>query len=79
MPESQERSSAQSPLQRALRVIRRDRAAMLGLVIFLGLAGLAIVAERVAPYDPAAVHVRDRLQGRRRPTGSAPTSSDVTC
>jgi peptide/nickel transport system permease protein len=63
MSEPQERSAGQSPLERALRGLRRDRAAMLGLVIFLGLAGLAIVAERVVPYDPAAVHVRDRLQG----------------
>jgi peptide/nickel transport system permease protein len=40
----------------------RDRAAMAGLVVFLALVSMAIFAEWVAPYDPAAVHMRDRLQ-----------------
>jgi len=40
----------------------RDRAALAGLVLFLGILALALFAEWVAPFDPAAVHVRDRLQ-----------------
>jgi ABC-type dipeptide/oligopeptide/nickel transport system permease subunit len=63
MPEARDVAPGQSPLARAVRGLRRDRAAMVGLAIFLGLMGMAIFAERVAPYDPAAVHVRHRLQG----------------
>ncbi len=51
-----------TPLLESIGQLRRDRAAMLGLAIFLGLVGLALFAERIAPYDPAAQHVRDRLQ-----------------
>jgi peptide/nickel transport system permease protein len=42
--------------------LRRDRAALLGLVLFLTIVLAAILAEQLAPYDPAAVHARDRLQ-----------------
>jgi peptide/nickel transport system permease protein len=47
----------------AARAFLRDRAAVLGLVLFLGLAALTISAPLVAPYDPTAVHMQDRLQG----------------
>ena len=43
-------------------VLRQDRAAMAGVVLFLGILAFALFAEWVAPFDPAAVHVRDRLQ-----------------
>jgi peptide/nickel transport system permease protein len=55
-------STGQSPLARTLRGVRRDRAAMAGLVIFLALVGMAIFADWVAPYNPTAVHMRERLQ-----------------
>lgn len=55
-------STGQSPLARTLHGMLRDRAAMAGLVVFLALVSMAIFAEWVAPYDPAAVHMRDRLQ-----------------
>jgi peptide/nickel transport system permease protein len=47
----------------AARAFLRDRAAVLGLVLFLGLASLTVCAPLVAPYDPTAVHMQDRLQG----------------
>jgi peptide/nickel transport system permease protein len=55
-------STGQSPLARTLRGVRRDRAAMAGLVIFLALVGMAIFADWVAQYNPTAIHMRERLQ-----------------
>ena len=48
--------------QRSLVVLWRDRTAMVGVVLFLVILAMALLAGFVAPYDPAAVHVRDRLQ-----------------
>ena len=66
MPEARKHSArnstGQSPLARTLRGVRRDRAAMAGLVIFLALVGMAIFADWVAPYNPTTVHMRERLQ-----------------
>ncbi|MCC6175891.1 MAG: ABC transporter permease [Chloroflexi bacterium] len=45
------------------RAFVKDRAAVLGLVLFVALASLTVGAPLVAPYDPTAVHMRDRLQG----------------
>jgi peptide/nickel transport system permease protein len=42
--------------------LRRDRAATLGLALFLAIVVAALGASWLAPYDPAAPHVRDRLQ-----------------
>jgi peptide/nickel transport system permease protein len=47
----------------AARAFVRDRAAVLGLVLFLGFASLTVGAPLVAPYDPTAIHMQDRLQG----------------
>jgi peptide/nickel transport system permease protein len=47
----------------AARAFLNDRAAVLGLVLFLGLASLTIVVPFVAPYEPTAVHMQSRLQG----------------
>ncbi|MBI4501209.1 MAG: ABC transporter permease [Gemmatimonadetes bacterium] len=46
-----------------LRMVLRDRRAAIGLAILLGLAGLAILAPLLAPYDPLAQPdvVRDRF------------------
>jgi peptide/nickel transport system permease protein len=51
-----------SPLGQALHSLRRDRAALLGLALFLAIVLAALLAEQLAPFDPAAVHARDRLQ-----------------
>lgn len=51
-----------SPLAMILRALRRDRAAMLGLVLFSIIVLAAIFADQIAPYSPALVHPRDRLQ-----------------
>ena len=41
--------------------LERDRLALLGLALFVAILAMAIFANRIAPHDPAAVHVRDRL------------------
>jgi peptide/nickel transport system permease protein len=56
------RQTARAPRGRSLAHLWRDRTAMLGIALFLAILGLAAFANLVAPYDPAAVHVRDRLQ-----------------
>jgi peptide/nickel transport system permease protein len=53
---------ARSPFLRSLVALRYDRAAMAGVLLLLGIVALAIFAPLIAPYDPTAVHVRDRLQ-----------------
>ena len=58
LPMRDARAARVPPLAR----LWRDRAALAGLVLFLGILALALFAEWVAPFDPAAVHVRDRLQ-----------------
>jgi peptide/nickel transport system permease protein len=57
------RRPARSPWHQALVGLRRDRAALVGGLLFLVLLIAALFAERVAPYGPAVVHVQDRLQG----------------
>jgi len=52
-----------SPTGSALIALRHDRAALLGIGLFLVLTGAAVFAPIVAPYDPVALHVQDRLQG----------------
>jgi peptide/nickel transport system permease protein len=47
----------------AARAFLRDRAAVIGLALFLALTSLTVCAPLVAPYDPTAVHMQDRLQG----------------
>lgn len=54
---------SQSPWLQAFRALRRDRAALLGITLFVLLAGAGLFAELVAPYDPVKVNVRDRFQG----------------
>ncbi len=47
----------------AFHSLRRDRVAMLGFVLCGVLVVLAVFAGQIAPYDPAAIHMADRLQG----------------
>src|SRR5437763_11004720 len=51
-----------SPFGRVVRALRRDRAAMLGLVLFAIIVLAALFADQIAPYSPALVHPRERLQ-----------------
>jgi peptide/nickel transport system permease protein len=51
-----------SPTVDTLLALRRDRAAQVGTVLCLLLVGAALFAPLVAPYDPIALHVQDRLQ-----------------
>jgi peptide/nickel transport system permease protein len=51
-----------SPTVSALIALRRDRAAQIGIGLCLLLLGAALFAPLVAPYDPIALHVQDRLQ-----------------
>jgi len=53
---------ASSPWGSAARAFVRDRAAMLGLLLFLGMLLLTLGASVIAPYDPTAVHMQDRFQ-----------------
>jgi peptide/nickel transport system permease protein len=51
-----------SPTVAVLLALRGDRAAQVGIVLCLLLVGAALFAPLVAPYDPIALHVQDRLQ-----------------
>jgi peptide/nickel transport system permease protein len=60
-PLSPRRGSA-SPLRRAMRTLVGDVPSLLGVALFLLIVAVAVFAPAIAPYDPSAVHVRDRLQ-----------------
>ena len=49
-----DRPGAASPWHSALATLARDRSAMAGLAILVGLALIALAAPYVAPYDPRA-------------------------
>jgi peptide/nickel transport system permease protein len=57
----------QSPLRIALRRFRRHRLALGGLIFLAVLAGLAILAPVISPFDPNAV---DAAQFRNPPTST---------
>jgi peptide/nickel transport system permease protein len=46
----------------AVRLLLGDSASTLGVVLFILIVAVALFAPTIAPYDPSAVHVRDRLQ-----------------
>jgi len=50
------------PLGGAVRSILGDPPSLLGVVLFVLIVAVALFAPTIAPYDPSAVHVRDRLQ-----------------
>jgi len=51
-----------TPLGGAVRSILGDPPSLLGVVLFVLIVAVALFAPTIAPYDPSAVHVRDRLQ-----------------
>ncbi len=54
---------SRSPFTLSLLALRRDPMAMIGIALYLVLVVVAVFAGRLAPYDPMAVHMRDRLAG----------------
>jgi peptide/nickel transport system permease protein len=54
---------ARPPGRQAVRALCRDRAALLGVGLFLLLVLAALFADLISPYDPVAIHIQDRLQG----------------
>jgi peptide/nickel transport system permease protein len=72
---SSRRRSALAPL----RVLARDRAAVLGFGIFFAIAAAAIFAPVLAPHDPTALRMPDRFQGPslRYPLGTDELGRDL--
>jgi peptide/nickel transport system permease protein len=62
-----------------LRVLARDRAAVLGFAIFFAIAAAAIFAPVLAPHDPTALRMPDRFQGPslRYPLGTDELGRDL--
>ncbi|HWU36217.1 MAG TPA: ABC transporter permease [Candidatus Acidoferrum sp.] len=60
--QSVERREARQDLRRVLRELFRNRAALMGLVILVGVTGSAILAPRVAPHDPILQEITLRLK-----------------
>src|SRR6266568_4996611 len=56
------RRASATPLRRAARSILRDPSSVVGMLLFILIVVVALFAPTIAPYDPSAVHVRDRLQ-----------------
>ncbi len=53
---------ARQDIRRVLRELRRNKAALLGLLVLLGVAGSALLAPLVAPYDPTSQEITRRLK-----------------
>jgi peptide/nickel transport system permease protein len=68
-----------SNLRRALRVVERSRTAMAGLVIILIFIFVALLADRLAPYDPNAVNLGQRffLPSVEHPFGTDNLGRDI--
>jgi ABC-type dipeptide/oligopeptide/nickel transport system permease subunit len=61
-PTAPPRRGPTTPRGRALQALVHDPSALLGLGLFLCIVLLAVFADQLAPYDPSAVHMRDRRQ-----------------
>ncbi len=62
-----------SPWRAAQRVLRADRAALAGLILLGLFVAIAIAAPLLAPHDPLAIHLSDKLQG---PSAHYPLGTD---
>jgi len=60
-------------LRRVLRELFRNRAALIGLVILLGVAGSALFAATIAPFDPIVQEITLRL----KPPGWSPPGGRI--
>lgn len=58
---SQQAATHESLFWMAVRALLRHRSGMVGLIITLFLAGVALVAPLLAPYDPLEMHAADRF------------------
>ena len=56
------RESGGGPWSEAWRRLRRNRMAMFGLGIVIGLILVGLLANLVAPYDPSSIDLQNRLQ-----------------
>jgi peptide/nickel transport system permease protein len=52
-----------TPLRETWRRLKLNKAAMIGLAVLSALVVSAVFAPLIAPYDPAKMDVRERLQG----------------
>jgi len=68
-----------SPWRAARRVLLADRAALAGLILLGLFVAIAIAAPFLAPYDPLAIHLSDKLQGpsARYPLGTDQLGRDL--
>ncbi len=57
---------ARSPTRQIIRRFLRHKLAVTGLIVFLIIAGMALLAPVVAPYDPDAIDLRARNFGPSR-------------
>lgn len=55
-------SEPRSPLRIAVRQFARNRAAVAGLVMLTALVLLSLLAPVIAPYDPVAIRLADKLR-----------------
>jgi peptide/nickel transport system permease protein len=58
---------SESPWRSAFRRLRRNRGAMAGLYLLLGLVVMALLASRLAPFDPIKVSTGPALQAPAAP------------
>ena len=61
------------------RFARRKPLGFFGLIVVLGLIGAAVFAEQLAPYDPAKLDLKHRLEGSSslHKLGTDATGKDV--
>jgi peptide/nickel transport system permease protein len=55
--------ASRSPTARVVRSMVRDRAAMLGCILFAGILTVALLAPVIAPHDPTQIQMKVRFQG----------------
>lgn len=58
---TRQRGREENPLARAARALRRDRSALISALVLIVMAGSAIFAPLIAPYDPLRINTRNTL------------------
>jgi peptide/nickel transport system permease protein len=68
-----------NPWRESWRRLKMNRAAVAGLAVLVTLVASAVVAPWIAPYDPAAIDMRARLQGPsvKHPLGTDNFGRDI--
>jgi len=69
----------ESAIHRLLRLLRRDRSALAGALLFVAVVAAALFAGALTPYDPLAIRVPERLQlpSVQHPFGTDELGRDV--